>query len=281
MTDDVSQRDRCGVYGIDDGVFRRNHLKRRKRGGIVWDFRGDGTLDGVAGVSLGIDQRHVDALGVEARGTFEIRKNPVVGDFQSNPQIDRLAVAIDGHGPMRDPVVERVDLFQRRPAGIFEDEGRDLAQVIERKLLHHLDQPPMTNLVTRRKRVDIAHQLVRLTHVTANDPHKRLVHVALIRETHDRDIKPLFVNRVCICAKATPADIDNVRRASKIANQHPGFERRRHNSDVVQMACAFPRVVGDVDVAFLHRLHPDPPHEVGNGIGHGVYVPGRSGHSLR
>jgi hypothetical protein len=41
------------------------------------------------------------------------------------------------------------------------------------------------------------------------------------------------------------------------------LERRRDDGDVVQVAGAFPRVVGDVDIAFEHVLTPDAADEMG------------------
>ena len=50
--------------------------------------------------------------------------------------------------------------------------------------------------------------------------------------------------------------------AGKKADQGALVEGRRDHCDVVQMAGAFPRIIGDVDVALVDVLTPDPADEI-------------------
>ena len=58
-------------------------------------------------------------------------------------------------------------------------------------------------------------------------------------------------------------------------------ERRRRDDEIVEMAGAHPRVVGDVGVARLHGLEREVADEVLHRLGHRVDVAGRAGHRLR
>jgi hypothetical protein len=58
-------------------------------------------------------------------------------------------------------------------------------------------------------------------------------------------------------------------------------ERRRDHGDVVQVAGAFPRIVGDVDIAFKHVLRADAADEVTNRLRHCIDVARRAGDGLR
>ena len=97
---------------------------------------------------------------------------------------------------------------------------------------------------------------------------------------HDRDIKPFFINTLCISPETAPADINNMSGASKEPHQHPLMERWRDHGDIMQMARAFPWVIGDIDIPFQHILPPDPADEMRHGIGHGIDVTGRACHGL-
>ena len=58
------------------------------------------------------------------------------------------------------------------------------------------------------------------------------------------------------------------------------MERRSDNGNVVQMPGAFPRIVGDVHIAFKNMVRPYAPDEVLYGLGHAVHMTGCSGHGL-
>ena len=68
--------------------------------------------------------------------------------------------------------------------------------------------------------------------------------------------------------------------APKETRQLPLVVRGRHNCDIVQVACAFPWIVGDIDVAFKDVFASNTADKVADRIGHRVHVTGRARHRL-
>ena len=66
-----------------------------------------------------------------------------------------------------------------------------------------------------------------------------------------------------IGTKAATADISHMRGAGKKPDQLTFVERWRDNGNVMLMACPFPRVIGDVDIAVKHVLAADTADEMG------------------
>ena len=139
----------------------------------------------------------------------------------------------------------------------------------------------MADLVAGGQRVDVADQLIRLAHIAPDDPHQRRIYLARIGELHDRQVDPFFVDARRIRAKAASADVDDMRGAGKKPDQLAAVKGRRDHGDVMQMAGALPRVVGDIDVTLEDVLPPDAPDEMRHRVGHGVDVAGRAGDRLR
>ena len=65
------------------------------------------------------------------------------------------------------------------------------------------------------------------------------------------------------------------------ATSLPFVERRRRDDEVVEMAGAHPRIVGDVGIARLHRVEREVADEVLHRLRHRVDVARRAGHRLR
>ena len=281
VTHDVPQRHGCRVHGVDNCILGRGDPERLQRGGVVGNLRRDGAFQRVAGIGLGIDQRAVDALFVDPAGAREIRQDVIFFDAHRDLQRDRRVEAVDRHLAGRLLAWQRRDPLQRGAAGIVEDETRDAGEIVEGKLLHHVDQPAVADLVAGGERVDVADQLIRLAHVATDDPHQCRVDLARIGEFHDRQVKPFFVDARRIRTKATPADVDDMRGTGKEADQLATVKRRRDHGDVMQMARPLPRVVGDINVALKDVLPPDAADKMRHRVGHGVDVAGRAGDRLR
>ena len=68
--------------------------------------------------------------------------------------------------------------------------------------------------------------------------------------------------------------------APKETRQLALVEGRRHNGDVMQVACAFPRIVGNINVTFKDVLASNAADKVTNRIGHRIHVSGCACHRL-
>ena len=72
-----------------------------------------------------------------------------------------------------------------------------------------------------------------------------------------------------------------MRCAAKETCQDAFVKRRCHNGNVVQVASAFPRIVGDIDVAFKDVLAPDAADKVTYCVCHRIDVAGGACDGLR
>ena len=101
------------------------------------------------------------------------------------------------------------------------------------------------------------------------------------REAHQRDVEAFLVDLAGVGAHAAAADIDDVAGRGEQRHHLAAPEGRRDEGEVVQMAGALPRVVGQEDVAFLHGLRRELVEEVAHRARHRVDVAGRAGDGLR
>ena len=81
-------------------------------------------------------------------------------------------------------------------------------------------------------------------------------------------------------ALALKADVGDVGGTGEEPNQSAIVKRRGDHGDVMEMAGAFPRIVGDVDVTFKDVLATYAADEMANRIRHGIDVTGRAGDGL-
>jgi len=139
----------------------------------------------------------------------------------------------------------------------------------------------MTDLVAGGKRINVADHLIVLAHIVAHDLDEAHIDIAAFGEFHNRNAKPFFVDRIGVGPETAPANIDDMRRAGEKADQSALVERRRHDRNVVQMAGAFPGIVGDVDVALVHEVVADLANEMADGFRHCVDMARRPGNRLR
>ena len=109
---------------------------------------------------------------------------------------------------------------------------------------------------------------------------QRFVDDTALGKFHDRDIETFFVDASSISPKTTPADVYNMGGAGKEPHKSAVVKRRCDHGDIMQMAGAFPGIIGDVDITLKYILRSDPPNEVAHGVSHGVDVARGAGHSL-
>ena len=104
---------------------------------------------------------------------------------------------------------------------------------------------------------------------------------ARLGQRHDRDAEPFLEHRPSVGAEAEAADIDDMRGRGEQRHQPALLERRRHDGEVVEVPGAEPGIVGEIDVARLHRLHRVLLEEVPDRQGHRIDVARRAGDRLR
>ena len=165
VADNMPQRDGCRVRRVNNRVFRRGNHKRRQRRGVVWNLRRYGTFKGVARVGLGVDQGYVDAFWVQTGGAGEVAMYRIFPDLKTDFEFDRRMKPVDRHRPACRPARQLGNAFYRCPSRVFKNKLCNPVQIDQAKLGHHVHETPMTDLVTGSERMNVTHQLIRLTHV--------------------------------------------------------------------------------------------------------------------
>ena len=79
----------------------------------------------------------------------------------------------------------------------------------------------MANFVAAGQRIDVSHQLIRLAHIAADDPHQGLIHHAAIGQFHNGYVETFLIDTIGIRSKPSAPDINDMRGAGKEA--HKGF----------------------------------------------------------
>ena len=153
-------------------------------------------------------------------------------------------------------------------------------EVVQAEFAHHRDQPAAADFVARDQRVDIADHLHRFAHVGSDHRQQVFVHFAGASQAQQRNEQTLVPDLPAFRRLADPAHVHQMRRAGEQRDDAAVHEGRRHDHKVVQVAGAFPRIVGDVDIAFLHVGDREHLQEMPDRRGHRVDVPRRSGHRL-
>ncbi len=138
----------------------------------------------------------------------------------------------------------------------------------------------MADIVAGGEGGDVTDQLIRLTHIAADETDERLIDRAARHQLHDRDIEAFLVDGIGVRPKAAPANVDDMRGAGEKPHQSPVMERGCADGDVVQMAGPLPRIIGDVDIALMDIVPADAADEMRHRVGHGVDVARRSGDGL-
>ena len=173
-----------------------------------------------------------------------------------------------------------VDGGQARLARMVEDVLAEIIKMLQAELVHHGDQPFAADLVAGNFRVDVADHLHRLAHIGGDDVDQPLVHLALVDDLGDGQVKPFLVDLLRRAHDATAADIDHVQRAGEQPDRRATAEGRRHDHDVVEMASALPGVVDDEGVAVIHLRKRHLVEHVAHAHRHRVDVARRAGDGL-
>ena len=280
MADRRSRDHGAGVRRIDDRVVGRGHLDGVERAGIVRDFRRDDAFDAEGRIGLGVAHRTVDAEIRGAGGALEIDEDFAVADCQRGAEVDGRVVAVDAHLAAPAAFRQRVDCLLHRGPAVPDDMGAQVIQCIEVILLHHPDEAAAPGLIARHQGVDIALDLHRLAHIGADQGEQPFIHRAGPRERHDRNEQSFVIDLFAVGGEPDAADVDDMAGAGEQGDHRPILERRRDDRQVVQVAGSLPRVVGDVDVAFLHAPGRKHVEEMDDRPGHGIDVSRRTGHRL-
>src|SRR5690606_34264646 len=97
---------------------------------------------------------------------------------------------------------------------------------------------------------------------------------------HDRNEDAFLIDLVGVRAETAATDIHHVSRAGEVTDQGTVTETRGDDREIVKVAGALPRIIGDVDIALENVLRTDITDEVPDSLRHGVDVAGRAGDSL-
>ncbi len=205
----------------------------------------------------------------------------VATDGQRAHQIDRRLVAVDAHRRGPGALRQLADRLRHALAAAADDRLAQHIEIAQREFAHHRHQPAAADLVARDQRIDIADHLHRLANIGADHRQQVLVHLAGTREPQQRDEQTLVVDLPAFRRLADAAHIDQMRRAGEQRHDAPVHEGRRHHDQIVEMAGALPRIVGDVDIAFLHLGDREHVEEMPDRTRHGVDVTRRAGDRLR
>ena len=80
------------------------------------------------------------------------------------------------------------------------------------------------------------------------------VHLAGAGQARDRHVQTFLVDLPAIRPKAAPTDIDDMAGTGEQSDQTIVVEGRCHDREIVQVAGPLPRIVGDENIAFAHRV---------------------------
>ena len=250
------------------------------RAGIVRHLAADDAAHAEAGIGLGIGQRHVDAIGGDGGGAVEIHVDAVLADCHGGDDVDWLVITVDAHGVLVGARLQRADLIQHRRPAVLDDVLTQRIDGVQVELAHHIDQATAAGLVAGGQRIEVALDLHRLAHIHPHDVQQRFIHHAALGQRHDRDVDAFLIDLPPIGAEAAPADIDDMAGRGEQGDHLAVLEGRRDDGKVVQMAGAEPGIVGDVNVAFLHRFRREPLQEEADRGRHRVHMAGRTGDRL-
>ena len=138
----------------------------------------------------------------------------------------------------------------------------------------------MPDIIAGRQRIHVADQLIRFAHIAAHNADQGRVNRAAGREFHNRQIQSFLIDTGRISPKTAPADVHDMSGAGKETDVFALMKRRGDHRDVVQVAGAFPRVIGDIDVALKDVFTPDPADKMRDRIGHRIDVARGAGDGL-
>ena len=159
--------------------------------------------------------------------------------------------------------------------------ARENVELVDAELVHHLDQPAAADIVARGKRMEVAHHLHGLAHVRGHDIDQRPVHLSVVGEAHDGDVRSL--PRRC-CARPTSARARRCRRHGWCwrTAPPPGPSRNAGVTKVKSCRCPVPfhgSLVRNTSPSFIVSIG-NRSRRVADRARHRIDVPRRAGHRL-
>ena len=88
------------------------------------------------------------------------------------------------------------------------------------------------------------------------------------------------MNVISISPETAATNISHMGGAGKIPDQDTVFKRWCDDGDVMFMACAFPWIIGDVDITFGHILSANTADKMAHRISHCIDMTRGAGHRL-
>ena len=258
----------------------RRHPDGVERARIVRQLRRNDAFHAEARIGNGVAERAVDTEIGEAGGAVEIDVDGPVGDRQPGHQFDLAVEAVDGHGVGPASLRQGADRIGHSPAAAVDDEVGKRREVLQAVFVHHRQQPFAAGVVAGGERVEVADHHARLAHIGPHHLQKPFVDPPRLGERHERHEQALLIDLPGIGSLAEAADIDHMAGGGEQRHDAPVAEGRRHDREVVQVARAFPGIVGDENIALAHGLRGKFLDEMADRERHRVDMAGRAGHRL-
>ena len=253
VADDVADRDGVGMRGVQDAALGYFHPKRCQRGPVVRNLRRHHALDPEAGIGPAIRRRNVDAAGGKPGGAGEIDLDAVIEDFHRGGEAHRFLIAVGIDFVLIGAARDAGDFRQGGAMRTVEDEAGQRIQAGHFEFVHHLDQAFGAGIVAGTQRIDVAFQFHRQPRSGSDEIEKGFVRLSFGETFDDRDVHAFFEHRTALGAHAEAADVDDMGGVGEQADDFPVMKGRCDDGQVVQVAGAQPRIVGDVMVAGAHR----------------------------
>ena len=155
-------------------------------------------------------------------------------------------------------------------AALAHDEIGKPVEIVGPELVEHRLQATIAGIVAGGQRIHVADHLIRLAHIAADDAQQRLVDLPAFDKFHDRKEEPFLIDLIAIRPETAAANIDHMRGRGEEADMQAVSKDRRDDSEIMQMAGAEPRVVGNEDIAFEDVLGADGTGEMSHALGHRI-----------
>ena len=148
------------------------------------------------------------------------------------------------------------------------------------ELPHHADEAAGTGVIGADQRQDIAFHFNRAPRIGEDDRQQLAVEFTGLADMHVRNEGAFLERGIGLGRHANAANVDDVTGGGEEGDELFSQEYRRHHHIVEQVPGAEPRVIGDEDIAGLHRGLREMLEEMLDGGGHGVDVARCSRHRL-
>ena len=145
---------------------------------------------------------------------------------------------------------------------------------------HHRIEPASAHFVAGHQRVEVAFHLHRLAHIGANDFEHGLAELPRIHQFENGHEQTFVIHLRAIGPEAQSANIDHVHRRGK--QSHHAFARKHRcdHGEIVEVAGAFPGVVGHIRIAGAHAVCGIFRQKMPHRFSHRIHMAGRAGYGL-